>query len=266
MKKVSINRFALKIIAMITMVVDHFALILLNVSNPWYFPLRYIGRISFPLFALLTVESMIHSRNKVRYIIQLFIIAIAIDLVTFAFGYYQTIDGNPITTLALSSLAIYCLQQKKFWKIFALLPLVTILLIAFKIVPLHASYDLYGFLVIVGFYLCYCYANLNLKSIAYNQGVDETALKESNYYHHFINALCCIYFVALSLFFYLVPLYNINNVPIVNSNAQMYALFSLLFIALYNGNKGYDSKIFKWGCYIFYPAHILILLLIAVVI
>lgn len=44
-----------------------------------------------------------------------------------------------------------------------------------------------------------------------------------------------------------------------NSYTQMYALLSLIFILLYNGKKGINSK---WLFYIFYPLHLLLLVLL----
>ena len=43
---------------------------------------------------------------------------------------------------------------------------------------------------------------------------------------------------------------------------QSFAVFALIPIWLYNGKQGYHSKWFRYFCYAFYPAHILILWLI----
>jgi hypothetical protein len=42
---------------------------------------------------------------------------------------------------------------------------------------------------------------------------------------------------------------------------QYYSLFSLLILAFYNGNKGKFS--FKYGFYVFYPLHLVVLWAIA---
>ena len=72
---------ALKLIAVITMTIDHAAAFLLiyhaafteplfvyhHKAVTWYFLMRLIGRMAFPIFAYLIVEGFIHSRNRRRY-------------------------------------------------------------------------------------------------------------------------------------------------------------------------------------------------------
>ena len=85
--------------------------------------------------------------------------------------------------------------------------------------------------------------------------------RQKKWYNYIIQVLC---------------LYIINNVlaggyyyPIqigefyFELQRQTIAVLSLVFIWLYNGQKGYSSKWFKNFCYIFYPAHAFILFLLA---
>ena len=58
---------ALKIIAMISMVIDHVALYLMDDSTVLYETMRCIGRIAFPVFAFLIAEGFIHTRSRYRY-------------------------------------------------------------------------------------------------------------------------------------------------------------------------------------------------------
>ena len=62
---------ALKIIAMISMVIDHVALYLMDDSTVLYETMRCIGRIAFPVFAFLIAEGFIHTRSRYRYFFSL---------------------------------------------------------------------------------------------------------------------------------------------------------------------------------------------------
>lgn len=42
---------------------------------------------------------------------------------------------------------------------------------------------------------------------------------------------------------------------------QLFALLSLIPIGLYSGKKSTDSKVLQWAFYLFYPAHLLVLLI-----
>ena len=69
----------LKIIACITMLIDHAGLLL----YPNLLLLRYIGRMSMPLFAFLIAEGCLHTRSKTRYFASIFSMAILCQAVYF---------------------------------------------------------------------------------------------------------------------------------------------------------------------------------------
>ena len=82
---------ALKLIAVITMIIDHVgayfprqtAAILLfpgSINLKLYTLLRFIGRISFPVFCFLLVEGYLHTRNRKRYAIRLLLFALISEL------------------------------------------------------------------------------------------------------------------------------------------------------------------------------------------
>lgn len=55
---------ALKIIAILSMVIDHCAYYLLEHSTVLYEAMRCVGRIAFPVFAFLITEGFSHTQNK----------------------------------------------------------------------------------------------------------------------------------------------------------------------------------------------------------
>ena len=58
---------ALKIIAMISMLIDHIGVILLD--N--YEPFRIIGRLAFPIYAYLIAEGCKHTNNRLFYLLRI---------------------------------------------------------------------------------------------------------------------------------------------------------------------------------------------------
>lgn len=75
MKK-GIDTFTLKMIAIVTMLIDHIGFVLL----PQYEILRIIGRISFPIFAYTLVEGFIHTRDVKKYLIRLGALALISEI------------------------------------------------------------------------------------------------------------------------------------------------------------------------------------------
>ena len=72
---------SLKVLAMVTMLIDHLAAFYFY-DDPWfrralfdvghkhvsvYFLMRAVGRIAFPVFAFLLVEGFLHTSNRKRY-------------------------------------------------------------------------------------------------------------------------------------------------------------------------------------------------------
>lgn len=143
-----INGFTLKMIAIITMLIDHIGFI--------FFPqisiFRLIGRISFPIFCFLIVEGFYHTRNELSYFMRLFVFAL-ISEIPFDLAFHNTIFywqyQNVFFTLALGLLSIFCLEEmnlKKYYFIFLIATWGAALFC-------HCDYGLGGVLLISLFYL-----------------------------------------------------------------------------------------------------------------
>ena len=100
---------ALKIIATITMLIDHIGLI--------FFPntiiFRIIGRVSFPIFAFFISEGCNHTRNRLKYFITVLICGIIGQSIFFIFrkGYFTL---NILFTFSVSISVIYLSQWVKY--------------------------------------------------------------------------------------------------------------------------------------------------------
>src|SRR5574344_855992 len=125
-----LDEFWIKVIAIITMTIDHVGLFLVDgnadttVAYQVGFIFRIIGRIAFPLFAFMLAEGLIHSKNWGRYLSLLGIIWCVIfigDLILYSLfqagntSFLGTLggdlDGQAFTDLLLYALFIYLLEH-----------------------------------------------------------------------------------------------------------------------------------------------------------
>lgn len=110
----------LKVIALVTMIIDHVGLVLFHPFSNVYMIARHIGRLAFPLYCFLLVEGFVHTRNVKRYLGRLLLFAviseIPFDIVNSTFhlestwkGYLQSlfISQNVFFTLAIGLIALW---------------------------------------------------------------------------------------------------------------------------------------------------------------
>ena len=90
------NTTFLKIIAIISMTLDHIGIIFF--PNIIFF--RIIGRMSFPLFAYCTASGCIFTKNIKKYILRLFVLGFISQPILLM----ATLDGNTKTLLPVSEL------------------------------------------------------------------------------------------------------------------------------------------------------------------
>ena len=101
---------ALKVIAMISMVIDHIALYLMEHGTVLYETMRCVGRIAFPVFALLIAEGFIHTRSRYRYFFTLLGFAVISEIPWYLLN---GADGthNVMFTLALGVATLMVLEN-----------------------------------------------------------------------------------------------------------------------------------------------------------
>lgn len=245
-KKLSFSGSTLKIIAIISMIIDHFSVIILGNIAPidfWgvslqrissligfnkfifilYWTMRVIGRISFPIFAFLLVEGFRHTRNVKKYALRLGIFAliseIPYDLALFNSLFYIK-NQNVFFLLFISLLVISGIEyiNKNFRGVIALLFKLGLILAGMSFATvLSVNYKYIGILTIV---LIYFIINKG-KVISTSIG--------------------CL-FLSVTMKF------------------EIFSFISLIPIKFYNGKKGLDIK---YLFYILYPAHLLLLYIIA---
>lgn len=134
------GRELLKWIAIITMTADHVGAIL----YPEFTVLRFIGRLSFPLFAYLLMLGMETTRNIRNYFIRLFIFAFISQVPFFLALDYGPFDSlNIFFTLSAGLLFIYFFKKSS---VFVVVPLLASLVLPF-------DYGIYGIAVIGCMYI-----------------------------------------------------------------------------------------------------------------
>ena len=260
-----LSAFWLKIIAMVTMIFDHIGAIILfhySINEPssflasLYEPFRIIGRFSFIILAFLIVDGVIHTSNKIKYLSRLLILSLVMTLGELCFTH--TYSGNPITTLFLGALTIVLLNLPKFYKLTACIPCIYVILSDLNIIPFKNEYGIYGFFLIIGFYLCLVVSKFLLEYYSSVNNLDIEIFANEQMIHKYRLIISCIFIFSYNLAWYLIyPSWN--NIPLIDMSLQVYSTFAIFPLFIYSGKRGYNSKWFQYGCYIFFPAHILII-------
>ena len=137
--KIGINSFTLKMIAIVTMLIDHIGAVLFPQTEL----LRIIGRIAFPIFAFTLVEGFFHTKDVKKYLMRLGILAL-ISEIPFAFGHQ-----NVFFTLFLGILMLYFIVNtpRNFRRVLCVLGM--ILLADY----LRTDYGSWGMLMILCYYV-----------------------------------------------------------------------------------------------------------------
>ena len=178
--------------------------------------LNVIGRIAFPIFAFTLNEGYVHTRSLKKYLLRLFIFAVSIQMPSILFGYDYPM--NIFFTLFLGLLSIYIFNLKK---MNVILKIILIGFILFFSQKFKLDYGIYGILVIINFNI---FRNNKFKIL--------------------------MNFLVLNIYNVIFP--KVFDLP----DTQLFSLISLVFIFMYNGEKGRSMKYFF---YLFYPIHFFIL-------
>lgn len=225
MSKYGLNANALKIIALITMTVDHVGY-LIYPSVVW---LRIIGRLAMPIYAFMIAEGCRHTRNIGKYLTTVAATAFFCQVVSFlATGsLYQCILVTFSLSIALIWLVRFAMKQNIFLNIllvlcsiFAVFFLTDMLPVLLPGTDYGVDYGIYGVLLPAAFYI----GKKRWQQLLYGS---------------------------------LILLSYCGSVTWV----QYFCFLSLPLLALYNGQKGKQNL--KWFFYLYYPAHLGILYLLA---
>lgn len=211
----------LKIIALITMTIDHIGMYLF----PQLLILRIIGRLSMPIYAFMIAEGCRHTHNRKQYLLSMLGLGLICQIVYWlAMGsLYQCILITFSLSIAMIYISDYVKNRATQGAWFLLFIAVTALFFLCVVLPdllpntdYSISYGLFGVLLPVFSY----YARSKKESIL---------------------------FFSIGLLFM-----NLNL-----GGIQWYSFAAVPLLALYNGTRG--KRKMKYLFYIYYPAHLVII-------
>lgn len=219
-----ISQEALKLIACLAMLIDHIGYVFIPDNT-----LRIIGRMAFPLYSFLLCQGVLHTKSPVRYLLR-FLLILVISEIPFDILFYGGITfeyQNVMFTLLLGLLMGLCFRRISSlpWKLLCIIPF------ALAADFLKADYGAYGILITALFLLF--------------PHTPRPRLTE------------CLGLLLLCL-------YNFNiQIPVFGLSLpfQLFSVLAMIPIALYNGKKASTSPFVKWFFYLFYPLHLVVLLL-----
>ena len=220
-KRFGLTNNQLKIIAMISMLIDHIGVQI----YPNLFILRVIGRLAFPIFAYMIAEGCYYTKHKARYFSLIFGLGMICQLVFYFFmgSLYQGI----LMTFSLSIICIYSIDyylKKKEWKSLSLMIFVILSAVFLSVIlptlpqktDFEFDYSALGVLLPILIY----FSKNKLQKLLFTATI-----------------MCLLSYVYFSY--------------------QLYSLLALPLLLLYNGERG-KYKL-KYLFYIFYPAHLVII-------
>jgi len=225
-KRPAISQEGLKLLACVTMLLDHWAAVFVKDYVP-YMILRGLGRIAFPIFCFLLVEGAVRTRSRRKYALRLAVGAVLSELpFDLAFFGRITLLHQKVMFTLLLGLGAICAMDRRSTLSRKLLIAVPFLLLG---ALLQTDYGWHGVLLICLLYLARSASKPELAQLG-----------------AIILACAMIPSSRISVF----------GIPVSLELAGIFAAFP---IAAYRGAKRSRSRILQWAFYLFYPLHIGIL-------
>ncbi len=153
------NRFQLKLLAVIAMIIDHTGAVLF----PDVLLLRMIGRLSFPIYAYFITEGLLHTSDLKKYLLRLLAFAIVSEIpydLAFHHVLFYPKEQNVFFTLFFGLVAVAALKNHLMRH-----PVPALFLAAgaaFFAWLFHSDYSWFGVLVII---ILFCFRERRLNSL-----------------------------------------------------------------------------------------------------
>ncbi len=240
------NRNALKVIACVTMLIDHIGVILF----PGQMVFRYIGRLAMPIFAFFIGEGCLYTRDRKKYFLRVFLMGLVCQGVYLVNSLVNKtddyLDFNILLTFSCS--LILCRSFLEFKEALS----------EKKEKSLCAAKGMTFFFVLIFFWGVCVLQEKGVLKTSFDYGFFGIILpcfaavsKEKKVKLSVFAAGLVIFILGLKHYRFDVLLSVCTFIP-------------MLFLLLYNGKPGKLNM--KWGFYLFYPMHLAVLYIISMLI
>ena len=269
------SAFILKIIACVTMALDHVGYTLTSVPE-----LRMIGRIAFPIFAYMIAFGYRKTSDPYKYMLRVIVTGVISEYFfdIYFFGRITGNHNNVMLTLALGLLAITFTDNlrgklKGAASVLAFLPAV---MIAYSADVLNSDYGTLGVLLVILYYFFggkYAVMENEPENTPRNRMIRAlliTIITVGFGFRYYIiyAAESVVFSICSALPFLPAVIRSAPAFPTGNHAIQAWASLAVVFILLYNGKRGVEiknkvwRKVYQYSFYAFYPVHIFVLYLI----
>ncbi len=230
---------ALKLIAAAAMLIDHVGVILL----PQLLLLRIVGRIAFPIFAFMIAEGCRYTKNKARYLLVMLGVGGACQIALFL--YNRSLEMNVLITFSLSVILIYAFQWVKetlfFRNVHVGALIGTILLCSALICGVG----------ILGIYVDLDYGATGAMLPLFASLLHPPRHTGNTHFHRLDDPRLHALMMSVGMLI----------LALDDGGIQFWSFLALPFLLLYSGKRGRWRL--KYFFYVFYPAHLLLLQMLA---
>lgn len=217
----------LKLIAILSMTIDHVG----GAFFPQYPVFRWIGRLAFPIFCYCMTVGLLYTRDIKKYLTRLAVFAfVSQPLYVLAFNpnnfWEEFTSMNIFFTLFTSLLGLWSFREKKWWLFAA---------VVLALMCINFDYATTGLMLMLIFYLCR----------------NKPWLGAALFVLSYLPALNCYPDDPLAL--------------VIGGHAIGFEVFSILAAPLIFLNTNTKLKVSKWFFYAFYPAHLLAICIVRLI-
>ncbi|WP_243165798.1 TraX family protein [Anaerofilum hominis] len=261
-RRAGLTGFDLKVIALVLMVLDHIHYFFeFTGAVPLIF--NQLGRLSAGLFLFSVVEGFVHTHNRKKYFLRIYLISLAMGLTLYGMLVFGVARGDgmvPLNQIMANFVVLLPMLQGCEWLgqrrwvrglAALLLPMAWPYLVLYLLCSLFPVLN--GWVALVGFTVLPMH-NLVMDGGTWYvlSGLLLYLLRKNRFLQaggYFVFNLLVYGGMALS-----VP--GITAAEFFNTYFEWMCAFSALFMVFYNGERGKNIKSFF---YVFYPAHVYVL-------